>query len=121
MPGDSGYTTAELSSLTMDLGTVTPPQLGSRVNAYGMVLPSGGFALAGLEILSSVTPPPGISSIAPSTATISVGNQLTFTVTTTALLADGGTVMLETASPSPIAISPSSVLIPPGEAPQHSP
>jgi len=69
MPGDSGYTTAELSSLTMDLGTVTPPQLGSRVNAYGMVLPSGGFALAGLEILSSVTPPPGISSIAPSTAT----------------------------------------------------
>jgi len=113
MPGDASYQDAPLSSLLMDLGAVAGPPLGSRVNAYGMVLPGGGFALAGLEIVSGVTPTPTVSHIAPSTATMAVGDQLTLTVTMTAPLTVDSTVIFQPLQPD-VVVSPDSVLIPAG-------
>jgi len=55
LPGDPDYNGNDQVNpiLTMDLGSLPPPTLGSQVNVYGMVLPGAGCAPAAIIIVYS--------------------------------------------------------------------
>ncbi len=110
MPGDSAYTGPDHSSIIVQLGSVPPPGLGNRVNAYGVVTQGQGFSLAALEVLSTVTPPPTLSTITPEFTTVQVGSQVTLTVNMTAPVTADTLVNFDTPEPGAVLVSPSVVI-----------
>jgi hypothetical protein len=125
LPGDSSYHDDPIygSALTMDLGALPAPTVGSRINLYGAVvpgftpytLPDGTFAfpptLAPVAIVLLSSPPPAISTITPAQASVAVGGQTTLMVNATAPFLTDTTVTFAVDDASAATVTPSVAIL----------
>jgi hypothetical protein len=80
LPGDTGYIDANYSTLTLDLGALPPPAIGSRINLYGVVISGMSFAPTAIVVASQF--PDVFATLTPQISSVQVGGQVTLTVTT---------------------------------------
>jgi len=123
LPGDPGYDSGQDSylgsALTMDLGALAAPAVGSRINLYGaavvgftpFTLPDGSITfphtLAPVATVLLSAPPPTISSITPSLASVAVGGETTLTVNTNVPVVTDTTITFTSSDPSAVTVSSS--------------